>query len=127
MSMVYGDWNRGGEHYTSANQKAAWSQQAAAAQQQDAADWERGREMFERSMAQQEQARRGKDSDNALALGQKKYDVLSGLLGKMGGSSGFGPQMMTPGFSWSAGHMYSTSRPSRRSGPSIGGGGYEKQ
>lgn len=102
MSMVYGnDWNRGGEHYTTANQKAAWAQQGQAAQQKQDADFERGREMFERSQVQQEQARRTKETEstaqNALTLGQKKYDVLSGLLGgKMGGKMSGG----TPNFAW---------------------------
>ena len=100
MAMAYGtDWNRGGEHYTSANQKAAWAQQAAAGQQQQAASWERGREMYERGLQGQEQQRRQYDSETARQMGAKKYDVLSGLLGgKMGGGS--------PSFSWPYGSMY---------------------
>jgi hypothetical protein len=127
MSMAYAtpggqDWYRGGEHESSARQKAAWGQQAQAAKQQQDDAWERGREMYERGMQTQEQQRRQYDSETARQMSDKKYDVLSGLLnGKMGGSpnftwpyaQGFSGQMGSP-----AGAMRTTR--SRSVGP-IGG------
>lgn len=48
------------------------------------------REMFERGLQQQEQSRRQFDSETARQGQERKYGVLSGLLGKSGGMSGGG-------------------------------------
>lgn len=86
--MAYAYGNQYGfnapEHESTRNQKSAWAQQRSMAQQQDRDMWERGREMHERSLQQQEQGRRQYDSETARGaskINEKKYDVLSGLLG----------------------------------------------
>lgn len=89
MAMAYGDnWLRRGEHYSSAAQKGQWAQQQAAQQQQQGADWERGREMYERGLQQQEQQRRAYDSETARRMGEQKNSVLSGLIGQIGQGAG---------------------------------------
>lgn len=76
-----GDWYGTGEHETSANQKQGWANQAAWSQQRATSDMEQQREMHERALQNQEQARRSYDSQTARSLGQQKFGVLSSLLG----------------------------------------------
>jgi hypothetical protein len=83
------------EHETTRKQKQAWAQQQAAAQQQQQANWNQGREMFERGLLGQEQARKQYDSQTARDIGGQKYQVLGGLLkgivsGNASGMDGYG-------------------------------------
>lgn len=48
------------------------------------------REMYERSLQQQEQQRRMYDSETARKSQDQKYGVLGGLLSKMGGGPSYG-------------------------------------
>jgi hypothetical protein len=59
--------------------------------------WDRGREAHERGLQMQEQQRRLFDSETARQLGEKKYGVLSGLLGGAMGSTP-SPRTEMPGF-----------------------------
>jgi hypothetical protein len=88
------------EHETTLRQKQAWAQQQAAAQQQQQVNWNKGREMFERGLIGQEQARKQYDSQTARDASGQKYRVLGGLLqglvqgnaagmGSYGGDTGF--------------------------------------
>lgn len=62
-----------------------------------AANPESQREAHERLLQQQEQQRRQYDSETQRMGQDKKYGVLSGLIGKMGGRGygmgGYGPQI----------------------------------
>lgn len=79
------------EHETSLRPKQQQVLQRAQMQQQNAMDFERGREMHERGLQTQEQNRRQQeqqrsqyDSATAREIGGQKYSVLAGLVGQMG-------------------------------------------
>lgn len=85
--MAYGMSSFGGEGGpANESRKLAdqewYAQQAmnGQAQQQHAEDM--GREQHERGLQQQEQARRGYDSQSQRQIGQQKMGVLSGLFGQ---------------------------------------------
>jgi hypothetical protein len=86
------------EHESTRRQKQDWAQQQADAQQQQQVNWNQGREMFERGLIGQEQARKQYDSQTARDASGQKYSVLGGLLqglvqGNAAGASPYGGGM----------------------------------
>lgn len=76
--MASGDLH--GEHETSANQKAAWANQAAANNATANANLAVSGVAHQRGLDQQEQSRRAYDSETARLQGTQKYGVLAGLM-----------------------------------------------
>lgn len=81
MSMIYQLENERRAAQQAANQQAYSASMNQANQQQ----WDRGREMHERGLQQQEQRRRQMDSDTARQLGSRQYDVKEKMASQMGG------------------------------------------
>lgn len=81
MSMVYAEQDR----QLRARRQAEQERQAMVARRQQNDRWDRGREMFERGLQQQEQQRRNSESATARQLGQQKLSNESEKLGVLSG------------------------------------------